>query len=321
MKIKDFKKPVLMLAPMEGITNRHFRDEICKHSSVDIVATEFIRITSSKQKIKPFPTHSAPLQVQFMASNPEMLRDSIVFVKEKGLLNEESLIDLNVGCPSKRVNAHGAGAALLCEPNKLKDMILKVREVHSGTLSVKTRVGYQSDEDYPKILSMLEDCPLDFISIHARTKKDGYEAPVNLTYLKKAVEALPYPVIGNGEIWTAADAIKMIKETGVSGVMCGRGAVSNPFIFSEIKARLENKPSEFSKEDLIKFIINLLRKYQSIEKETGRRYIGSAKELCVWLSKNPKLGRSFFQSIKRMNNIDEIIGFLKEIKLQKLCSN
>ena len=109
-----------------------------------------------------------------MASDPEHLRDHIVYVKDKGLLNEKSLIDLNVGCPSKRVNSRGAGAALLCEPKKLKDMICKVRDIHSGTLSVKTRVGYQSDEDYPEILQMLKDCPIDFISIHARTKQDGY---------------------------------------------------------------------------------------------------------------------------------------------------
>lgn len=315
MTIKDLKKPVLMLAPMEGITNRYFRDEICKYSGVDIVATEFIRITSSKLKLKPFSTHSVPLQVQFMASNPDFLRDSIIFVKNKGLLNEDSLIDLNVGCPSKRVNAHGAGAALLCEPEKLKDMILKVRDIHSGTLSVKTRVGYQSDEDYPKILSMLKDCPIDFISIHARTKKEGYEAPVNLAHLKQAVETLPYPVIGNGDIWTASDALKMIKETGVSGVMCGRGAVSNPFIFSEIKSRLNSDSPNlsFTKEDLIKFVTDLFTKYKSIEEETGKRYTGCAKELCVWLSRNPKLGPSFFQSIKRMNNIDEILLFLKKI--------
>ncbi len=318
MEIKDFKKPVMMLAPMEGITNRYFREEICKYSGVDIVATEFIRITSSKQKIKPFPTHSVPLQVQFMASDPETLRDCIVFVKEKGLLNEESLIDLNVGCPSKRVNSRGAGAALLCEPEKLKDMIFKIRDIHSGPLSVKTRVGYQSDEDYPKILSMLKDCPLDFISIHARTKQDGYHAPVNLLYLKKAVEALPYPVIGNGEIWTAEDALKMIEETGVSGVMCGRGAVSNPFIFSEIKAIFDSSPSKtkFTKNDLIKFIINLFTKYKSLEKETGRRSIGPAKELCVWLSRNPKLGSSFFQSIKRMSKIDEILEILYRMETQ-----
>ena len=138
-------------------------------------------------------------------------------------------------------------------------MICKVRDIHSGTLSVKTRVGYQSDEDYPEILQMLKDCPIDFISIHARTKQDGYTAPVNLRHLKKAVETLPYPVIGNGEVWTASDALKMIKETGVSGVMCGRGAVSNPFIFTEIKTIFDsNLPKVgFTKNDLIKFIIGL----------------------------------------------------------------
>ena len=163
---------------------------------------------------------------------------------------------------------------------------------------------------------MLSKCPIDFISIHARTKVQGYSAPVNLTRLAEAVDLLPYPVIGNGDIWNVEDAMTMLKETGVAGLMCGRGAVSNPFLFSEIKSVINNQQEvKRTRVDLMKFVIKLFKKYKLVEEQTKKRYIGCAKELCVWLSKNPLMGKEFFQSIKRMNNLDEIIVFLeKEIK-------
>lgn len=297
----SYKNPLLMLAPMEGITNFELRSLLLEKSSPDVVATEFIRITGPKQKLPIFKEHSCPLQIQLMASNAKDLKDCILFLKNKKILNDDSWIDLNVGCPSKRVNARGAGAALLCEPVKLMDIINSIREVHSGTLSIKTRVGYQSDEDYPKLLSTLSSAPIDLISIHARTKKDAYSNPVNLEYLKLAKESLPYPVIGNGEIWNLNDAIKMLNETKVDGLMCGRGAISNPFIFKEIKGYLRNENYSVNRKDLIDFAESLLNKYINTPKK-----IGLYKEFSIWFSKNPLIGRSYFQEIKTCKNFNEI---------------
>ncbi|MCB0317813.1 MAG: tRNA-dihydrouridine synthase family protein [Bdellovibrionales bacterium] len=295
-------EPILMLAPMEGITNSIFRDLIIQKGGMNFVATEFIRITTSRQKIKSFHRHSIPLQIQFMSAKPEELAACLKFLKEKGTLLDTDWVDLNVGCPSKRVNASGAGAALLLNPDKIISMIDSMREVHPGPLSLKTRVGYQSDENYSQILMSLAKCPLDFITIHARTKCAGFDGPVNLGYLKQAVESLPFPVIGNGDIWNADDAIKMLNETGVRGLMCGRGAIRNPLLFQQIYSRLNNKELVENKHELIGFFFNLLSEYQNV----GQKKLGVFKEFSGWFSKHPLIGKDLFQAIKRSQSFDEL---------------
>ena len=297
--------PVLMLAPMEGITNHVFRDLIVANGGLNFVATEFVRITTSRQKIKKFNRHSVPLQIQVMSAKPDELAACIQFLKDREVLFDDDWVDLNVGCPSKRVNASGAGAALLLEPKKLIKMAEGMREIHSGPLSIKTRVGYQSDEDFPVILSALADCPIDFVSIHARTKCAGYSEPVNLKYLTQAVESLPFPVIGNGDIWTVEDAMKMLDETGVRGLMCGRGAVSNPFLLSTLAKTLKGQKAKETREELIEFFFKLLQNYQLVDCLKEKK-IGVFKEFTTWFCRHPLIGKELFQRIKRCQTYKEL---------------
>lgn len=299
------KTPILMLAPMEGVTNYDFRSKIQKFGPADVVATEFIRITNSKQKVKKPGEHNCPLQIQLMASDATILEENIKFLKEKDILTDNSWLDLNVGCPSKRVNSRGAGAKLLCEPDKLLKIIDGIRRQHKGALSIKTRVGYQSDEDYPHILDKLKSSSIDMITIHARTRQGKYEEPVNLDYLKLAKAILPFPVIGNGEIWNTDDALTMLKETNVDGLMCGRGAIVNPYLFKEIRSALENKNFKASKLELIEFAKSLLTKYKENPKK-----IGPFKEFSIWFSKNKLIGKEFFQNIKLMKDFNQIESYL-----------
>lgn len=302
-----FSQKRLFLAPMEGITNSIFRREICALGDVDVVATEFVRITGPKQKIAPFVRpHDRPLQIQLMASSPEDLKRCILFLKEREILFDTDWLDLNVGCPSRRVNAHGAGAALLLEPAKLSRIIESMRVVHSGVLSMKTRVGFHDDNAYRDLLLMLSEAPIDFLALHARTRCAGYKEPVNLDYLEKAVSTLPFPVIGNGDVWTAEDAWRMFEQTGVQGVMCGRGVIRNPFLFTEIKALYENRGVRTeSSLGLYRFADRLLQRYEQHEKKQGAA-IGRAKEFLTWFSKNPLVGSELFSEVKRLDTVSSI---------------
>ena len=317
--VTDIGHPVLMLAPMEGITGPSFRSLLTDLPGVDMVATEFVRITSTKQRIKPLPRYRCPLQLQIMGTSPEILRGAVEYLQGRALLGDSDWLDLNVGCPSKRVTSKGAGSALLCTPHKLVDLIHTLRETHKGPLSIKTRVGFQSAEDYPNIISALADCPLDFISIHARTRADGYHNPVHLEHLAYAVQHLPYPVIGNGEVWTVHDALHMLKETGVRGVMCGRGATANPFLFCEIKAALrgETAPSDptVQQERLYAFALRLCALYQEegLRVDKPQLRLGTFKEFCIWFSRNPLVGRQFFQDIKRAASLEEMALHLQAL--------
>jgi tRNA-dihydrouridine synthase len=321
--------PSFLLAPMEGITGHQFRKCLAELNSVDIVATEFVRITTDKQKLPPFDSYRCPLQVQLMASSPTMLRDVIKHLKQQGVLNDESWIDLNVGCPSKRVNASGAGAKLLCDPEQLYSYTSAMREVHSGMLSLKTRVGYQSAEDFPRIVGVLAKCPLDFVTIHARTKADGYERPVNYEHLSYAAANLPFPVIGNGEIWTAQQALEVLNNTRVHGIMCGRSAVADPYLFCEAKQLLgiSSRPLPYKTDaekriKLYEFAIALCKEYEhSAALSQKRDYVGTFKEYSIWFGKNPLIDSQFFQSIKRLQTLAEIREVLETQMMHHTGSN
>lgn len=312
-------QPVLMLAPMEGVTNSVFRDHICRLGGVDLVATEFVRITSGRQKVRPFKRHMAydvPLQIQLMGTEPDTIRDCITFLQRKGVLFNDDWIDLNVGCPSKKVNAGGAGAALLLQPEKLCIIVEAMRAVHPGPLSIKTRVGFDGDEDYPRILKRLSECQLDFITIHARTKCGGYDTPVLLDYLTEAVSCLPFPVIGNGDVFTPVSALQMVAATGVRGVMCGRGVLQDPLLFRSIRRNQIDASIDIqqpSKERLARFALLLLHSYQQREKDIKRDLSGAYKEFCVWLSKNPLIGSELFQSVKRCKSLNVMEPIVRQL--------
>lgn len=319
--VAPLDRPVLMLAPMEGLTGEIFRKQIISIGSVDTVATEFIRLTSIHQRIKSLTRPDIPLQIQFMASNTEVLTGCIENLYLREELSSSDWIDLNVGCPSRRVNSRGAGAALLKTPKKLLDFIGGVRKTHSGPLSIKTRLGFESVRELDELLRVLGEAPLDFITIHARTRCGGYTEPIHYDALRQAVETLPYPVIGNGEIWSAKDARKMLQKTKVRGLMCGRGVVSNPFLFQELKLDLTGKEVVSpSRKDLLAEVDSLFRAYQEAERKPNSA-IGVIKETSCWLGRNPLLGRSFFEKIKRMQSIDAVLTWIDELRSEHLPAN
>lgn len=312
---KEKNYPFLMLAPLEGITNAAFRSCICELGGLDSVATEFVRITGPKQGVKPFSRiPGVPLQIQLMGTDAYTLSQVILFLKSQNILFDDDWIDLNVGCPSRRVNASGAGASLLLDPAKLAEIITAMRESHSGPLSIKTRIGFDTPDAFGPLLNRLAAAPLDFITIHARTRCGGYKEPINLELLKLASTTLPYPVIGNGDIWTAEDALNMLQKTGVRGIMCGRGAVRNPLLFHEIRAAITSTRLNLDPATTLNilgtFTKSLSFKLSNSEKKPGYR-IGVFKEYATWLSKNPIVGRDFFQGLKRLTEWSAIFSYLE----------
>lgn len=298
--------PVLLLAPMQGITTPLFRDAVIRLGGVDLVATEFVRIGQENQKVPPFVRHSVPLQIQFMAKDPQVLA-TVIHKMQPEQIKPDDWLDLNAGCPSKRVNSHGAGAALLCDPKKLRLMLEEIRGVWQGVLSVKIRLGFNSVTEFDTLLEVLKDAPLDFITIHAKTRAAATldSSAIHKELLAQAAQVLPFPVIGNGEIWSAAEALTLIKECGLRGVMFGRPAIANPFIFKEVRdllIGLQPSSDEERKKQLLSFIRSLLKEFQALN---NRSLCGAWKELCFWFSKNPLLGLTLFEKTKRLTTLTQ----------------
>jgi tRNA-dihydrouridine synthase B len=301
--------PVLALAPLEGISTPAYRSLIEGLGAVDLLSTGFIRITAPNQSISPLLRHSQPLQIQIMAKQAETARDCISYWLSKGLLLKDDWLDLNCGCPSRRVVAHGAGAALLKTPSIIREILQKIRSVHTGPLSAKIRLGFHDKSEFLKIIEQLQDAPIDFVTIHPRTTRQGYTGKADWTVLQKAIDTLPYPVIGNGDVWGPEDAEALLQVAKVRGLMCGRGVLANPFLFCDIRNHLNGIPfnPEKRRQELQKWITTLADKIQKEESHKGTRAgLGRFKELSNWLSRNPLIEKKYFDKVKLCSSWEKI---------------
>lgn len=228
----------LVLAPMEGLTDPIMRDVLTSVGSFDWCVTEFIRVTDSVLPDHIYHTYcpellnegktaaGTPVHVQFLGNNPEMLAVNAVKVAAMGA----PAIDMNFGCPAKTVNRHRGGSVLLDEPEVVYELVKAVRDAVPAHIpvSAKMRLGYMDRNFMMENAHAIEDAGAAWVTVHARTKADGYTPPAFWDQLQPIHEALKINVIANGEIWTNADAKQCQLESGCEDLMIGRGAVTTP---------------------------------------------------------------------------------------------
>jgi tRNA-dihydrouridine synthase B len=236
----DIERPVI-LAPMEDVTDRAFR-QLCKRHGADIVYTEFISAEAlrrgaekSVRKLRA-DDMERPIAVQIFGSTVESMVEAAAIAEEFS----PDYLDINFGCPTKKVAGKGAGAALLREPEKMADIAAAVVRAVKMPVTAKTRIGWDHDSiNILDVVARLEDAGIQAIAIHGRTRSDMYKGKADREWICRAKEHARVPVIANGDIWTPEDALAMFETTGADGVMIGRGSIGNPFIFSRTKRLLE----------------------------------------------------------------------------------
>jgi nifR3 family TIM-barrel protein len=230
------------LAPMEGVTHPAFRALIARRPGVGVVCTEFVRIASTgigerhlRDQVVRAP--GAALSVQVMGNHLEHMADATAIVAEAGA----DIVDLNVGCPAPRVVRKGVGSAMLKDPELLRRVVGCMRERTRGCLSAKIRAGFDDSAGAVSIARSIEAAGADFIVVHPRRRADFYQGVADWRIIRAIKQAVRIPVVGNGDVWYAADALRMRRETGCDGVMIGRGALRNPWIFAQIDALLRGR--------------------------------------------------------------------------------
>lgn len=230
--------PYLFLAPMEGVGDRSFRIAMASIGGFDEATCDFIRVPKNahiKSLVKvydPQELGSIPLGAQIMGADPSLMAEMAQALEAKGALR----IDINCGCPSNTVTGRGAGSSLLKEPSFLHEIAKAVVKSVSIPVSLKMRTGYEDTSLFCENLFAAQESGIAYLTLHARTKVDGYGPPAKWEYIQKAKSLLSIPVVGNGDILTVEDAKRMLDETGCDALMIGRGSIINPFIFLEIKA-------------------------------------------------------------------------------------
>lgn len=234
-----------MLAPMAGYTDAVMRSLARRHhcgmAFTEVTSAEGI-VRGSRQTFHILDTMPAerPVAAHIYGSNPDTLAQAAMILEKTGRFQA---IDLNCGCPVAKIVAKGAGAALMKHPDKIALIVKAMKQAVSLPVTVKTRLGPAPGQmNISEIAHAVEESGGDAITIHARFATAGHAGPADWPVLAKIKAERKIPVIGNGGIACAGDACRMVEETGVDGVMVGKAAIGNPWIFDEIRAAFCGKP-------------------------------------------------------------------------------
>lgn len=233
----------LFLAPMAGITDFPFR-QLIREIGGGLTFTEMVSAEGLLRKGKPFlklKQGEHPVSVQLFGSKPEALAEAAWQAQAMGA----AAIDLNMGCPAKQVVKTGAGVALMCSPERVRAILTRMRQKITCPLTIKIRSGWDERQvNAIEISKLAQDCGVDAITLHPRTREQAFRGRANWNLIAEVKRAVRIPVIGNGDASNPSLIQKMLVETGCDGVMVGRGALGNPWIFRGLNSHSQKSVSE-----------------------------------------------------------------------------
>ena len=319
-----FANPVRLLAPMEGLTDPLMRQILTQIATdlgrpYDWSVSEFIRVTQTISpahvfyKYVPELHHDAktvcgtPIHIQLLGSDAQLMAENAAYACELGA----PAIDINFGCPAKTVNSHRGGSVLLDEPEAMYEIISAVRQAAPAAIpvSVKIRLGYTDTSRMDDIHSAINDSGADWLTIHARTKTQGYKPPAYWEQIQR-FNTLAIPVIANGEIWNNEHAQNCMAQSGTTHLMLGRGAVTRPDLVAQIDkdhSQSVNDKATLLWQDLIAHQIKFLEGAAKNDIVLVGRY----KQWLGMLTKGYSEAQILWDSIKREKNKAAIINALQ----------
>jgi tRNA-dihydrouridine synthase B len=265
---------------MEGVTSEATRGLIASYGPVGLVCTEFVRVAGDKvsrrhleqQVRKPA---GVALSVQIMGNDAPLMAEAAGVVAAAGA----DVVDVNLGCPSKTAARKGVGAALLRDPAVLHRMLVTMRQAVPGLFSAKLRAGFDSSETALDNARAVESAGADFLTVHPRRRVDLYRGVADWRIIALLRRELSIPVVGNGDVWYAADALRMLEETGCDAVMVGRPALRNPWIFRQIaELAAGREPFSPSGRDVFSHLAELHRRLVESYDGPPERLTGPLKE-------------------------------------------
>lgn len=229
---------------MQDVTHHAFLKVIHRHGDPDWYVTEYVRVYENsrvdRQVARCFednPTGRPVIAQMIGRSIPDLVRVAVE-MERRGAAG----IDLNLGCPAPVVCRKDAGGGLLRAPERIDRILGALRDALAGIFTVKTRVGFASVEEFPRLLEVFRRHAIDGLTVHGRTVRDGYATPVHLDAMRRAAGEMPCPVIANGNAVSVRTALALWRATGAAGVMIGRGAIRNPWLFAALRAGATGTP-------------------------------------------------------------------------------
>lgn len=297
---------------MEGVTHPALRELMAARGGIGVVCTEFVRITSNPLGVGTVKKHvvrpsQGALSVQVMGNDIAQMADAARIVSEAGA----DIVDINLGCPAPRAVRKGVGSAMLKDLKLLAAVLKAMRGATELPFSAKIRAGFDDARHVLDVARVVEDAGADFIAVHPRRRIDFYQGVADWRIIDRLSEKLSIPVIGNGDIWYARDALRMQEETGCAGVMLGRPALRNPWIFQQIAAlRAGEEPCWPSGADVIAHI-NELATCLALQ-FPSKNYLGMLKEQMRYIGRSVDDGGVFTKTVCRQETKEGLLDYCAE---------
>ena len=306
----------LMLAPMQGLTNRALRSLFIDWVRPDVVFTEFMRVNPVAQvrrlsavdlKEAGAAEQGVPLVVQLIGHGAEALSAAARAAQEAGAVH----LNLNLGCPYGRMGTGLTGGNMLRRPDLLAEIIPALRRAVSGTFSVKLRAGYDDPEQVFSLLPLFESAGVDFLVLHPRTVVQEYEGSADHAVTARVVRLTRLPVIANGDIRTAAMGERVLRETGAAGLMLGRGAIADPLLFERLRGRAPAEPERAERCALLyRYLREALVRYRTVFCGDAQ-VLGKLKAILAPMD-DPCLAKNL-KDLRRARNINAFNAHLQEL--------
>jgi len=310
--------PATVLAPMAGVTDTVFRRFIRNLGGCGLMMTEFTSSHGVKAagvahkptrtlKYLAFEAEERPISAQLFGADPAVCADAARVCQQLGF----DIVDLNLGCPVNKVVRCNGGSGLLRDLPLVERLLREVRRAVTIPFTLKYRAGWNDRELVTVELARLaEDCGLNAIALHPRTREQGYAGKADWSRIAEVKAAVKIPVIGNGDIVTPEDAIRMVDETGCDAVMIGRAASSNPWIFRQIEQYVAtgayDQPSEHDR-------YQIMRRYYAMLVERGEKdMVGKMKQFATYFTHGVRHGAQLRVSIYQAQEPQAILGLVDD---------
>ena len=309
-KIRDISiDPPLILSPMAGVTDYTFRRLIKRRGGVGLVVSEFISVEGltrgnpkSKRQMR-FDEEERPFAVQIFGGQPERMAMGAEMAEEIGA----DILDVNCGCPAPKVVKNGGGSGLLREPGRLEIILKEIKKTISIPLTLKLRTGFSDASiNVVDVAKLAEQCGVEHIQVHGRTREQGYKGLANWDLIGQVKRAVSIPVSGNGDITSLDYGMKRWRETGVDGILIGRGAMQNPWIFRQFEDLLAGREAYLPSLEEKKLV--LLEFFEMCLEEMPELVaLGKMKQLAGQFTKGLVGGAQFRQTLYHSHSAAEIL--------------
>jgi nifR3 family TIM-barrel protein len=299
------EQPLSALAPMQDVTDLAFINVVSACGSPDYFFTEYFRVTQTSRleaDILRSITHNEtgrPIFAQMIGEDVHHLKRTATDLRRYKVAG----IDLNMGCPAPKVYKKNVGGGLLRDPVKVDAILGALRDSIDGLFTVKMRIGFDSTEHFGRLLELVNKHGIDLLSLHGRTVKEMYRSEVHYEFIAEAVRSVRCPVLANGNVTSAFKAEQILRETHAAGVMIGRSAIRNPWIFKQVRAQLAGEAVPRVPMTEVRQYVDRLYRATQTEGLREEAHIGRMKKFLNFVGQGIDADGNFLHEMRRTRTI------------------